>query len=357
MLYSGISWSADGYEVGVVDDSGRQVRRAVRFGTGRTAQLTAHLRGLEQPVVAVVDSTNGVLDGHLMTAGLAVYRADPEVLPERPLLGSVPAIELALVAQRKLSALTRLERHRGTQTGREAALDAGIAASVPAIDALTRAWRCLSRGDHDRPEIALTFDDGPSPPYTGRILDVLERYAVPATFFCVGLNVGAHVEDMARIREQGHALGNHTWSHPFLTELSRPQLVEQIDRAGEAIAEASGGPVPALFRPPYGSRTPEVVGWLADIGPRTVLWDVETADWAMPGADTISRIVLEQTRPGSVILLHDGGGDRSQTVAALPALIEGLLARGLRFVTADELWPTAPATTAGPGLSAWSGSG
>lgn len=134
----------------------------------------------------------------------------------------------------------------------------------------------------------------------------------------------------------GHAVGNHTWSHPFLPELSQGQLASQIAHTNEAIADASGV-TPSLFRPPYGSRTPTVVGWLAELVPRVVLWDVEVSDWAMPGVDAIVHGVLEQVRPGSVVLLHDGGGDRSQTVAALPPIIEGLLSRGFHFVRLDEL--------------------
>jgi peptidoglycan/xylan/chitin deacetylase (PgdA/CDA1 family) len=202
---------------------------------------------------------------------------------------------------------------------------------------MTASGRCLSHGDRARREVALTFDDGPRPPYTGRVLDVLERYGVPATFFCVGLNAGAYPEYLARMRAQGHGLGNHTWSHPFLPDLSRPQLVAQISRAGEAIAEAGDGVAPGLFRPPYGSRTPQVMDWLSEIDQTMVLWDVAPDDWMMPGADTVARNVLDQTRPGSVILLHDSGGDRSDTVAALPLIIEGLLARDYRFVLVDEL--------------------
>ncbi|WP_428963786.1 polysaccharide deacetylase family protein [Micromonospora fluostatini] len=345
MLYSGVAWGADGYTVDVLDEAGRPARPTARFGRGRIDDLVRHLGATGDAQVTVVDSTNGILDGRLMAAGLTVYRADPPVLPPRPAFGSVPATELARAAQRDLAALTRLDPRRGTQTGREHDLETGIAASADALGALTAAGRVLSHGDRDRPEVALTFDDGPQPPYTGRVLDVLERYGVPATFFCVGLHAGGHPDELARMREQGHELGNHTWSHPFLPELTRAQLVAQVERTAEAV-ERAGGSVPTLFRPPYGSRTPQVMRWLSELEPRVVLWDVEPFDWAMPGAETIARIVLDQTRPGSVILLHDGGGDRSQTVDALPAVIEGLLGRGYRFVPAGRLaTPTPSATT------------
>ncbi|WP_405431245.1 polysaccharide deacetylase family protein [Micromonospora sp. NBC_00617] len=337
MRYAAVAWGADGYQVAVVDEHGRQPVELVLFGRGRLAALVAYVRTTAGS--AVVDSTNGIVDGQLMAAGLPVYRADPHVLPPRPGFGSVPAIDIARAAQRDLSALTRLERHRGTQTGREDELAAVIARSEPALAAATAAGRCLSHGDRARPEVALTFDDGPQPPYTGQVLDVLERYGVPATFFSVGLHAGGHPDELVRMREQGHQVGNHTWSHPFLQELSRTELADQVQRAGEAVATASGGPVPSCFRPPYGSRTPQVIGWLRELDPTVVLWDAEAEDWAMPGADVIARRILDRARPGSVILLHDGGGDRSQTVAALPPIIEGLLARGYRFVPVEALTP------------------
>lgn len=337
MLYSGVAWGPRDFEVEVVGADGRAALPTARFGPGETSAMIAYLRGIGPELVAVVDSTNGMIDGRMMAAGLTVYRADPGVLPQRPLFGSVQAAELARAAHRDLSALTRLQPDRGTQTGREDQLEVGIAASAAATDALVALGRCLNHGARERLDVALTFDDGPLPPYTGQVLDVLERYGVPATFFCVGLNAAGFPDEIARMREQGHGIGNHTWSHPFLPELSRPQLVEQIQRTGAAIADASGAVDPALFRPPYGSRTPEVTAWLGQLPSTVVLWDVEPFDWAMPGADTIARIVLDNTRPGSVILLHDGGGDRSQTVAALPAIIEGLQARGYRFVLVDDL--------------------
>ncbi|MYV53473.1 polysaccharide deacetylase family protein [Streptomyces sp. SID3212] len=342
MLYAGVAWSAAGYEVETVDGDGRRMTSPVSFDARRTDELIGHLRGMDHRLVTVVDSTNGILDGRMMAAGLDVYRADPHLLPPRPVFGSVGAGELARTAARRGTAsLARLERGRGTQTGREDLLAEWIASAETELAAMTTAGLCLSHGRRDRREVALTFDDGPLPPYTGRILDVLERYGVPATFFCVGMNARAYGEEIVRMREQGHGVANHTWSHPFLPDLTRAQLVEQIDRTGEGIAEAGGGAVPTLFRPPYGSRTPEVMGWLAGTDARTVLWDVAPDDWAMPGADFIATTILDQARPGSVVLLHDGGGDRSQTVDALPAVIEGLLERGFRFVLVDEMVPAA----------------
>ncbi|WP_318199599.1 polysaccharide deacetylase family protein [Streptomyces sp. SCL15-4] len=344
--YAGIAWSPSGYEVAVLGADGRELRPPALFAPRRAADMIAYLRGFGPRLVTAVESTNGILDGRLMAAGLTVHRADPHLLPGRPGFGSVPARAIAEAGRSRLPSLTRLVRTRGTQTGREEEIDSWIASSHDALARLTRAGQAVSHGSRDRREVALTFDDGPLPPYTGQVLDVLERYGVPGTFFCVGMNARAYPEELARMREQGHTVANHTWSHPFLPELERSQLTEQLERTREALAEASGAPPSRLFRPPYGARTPEVLDWLAQTGSRVALWDVAPDDWTMPGADTIARIILDQVRPGSVVLLHDGGGDRSQTVAALPAVIEGLLADGYRFVGVEELTRTADARTA-----------
>lgn len=340
MLYAGISWDRHGFQVEVVDGTGRTVRPATRIPAERADEITVLLGELGESTSAVIDSTNGLLDGRLTAAGVAVYRADPWVLPERPLFGSVAPGELARAGQRDLSGLTRLNLADGTLGGRGDDLRAGYAASTDAVVRLTAEGRCLTNGDRDRRQVALTFDDGPLPPYTGRILDILDRYGIPATFFCVGMLADAYPEGVAEIRQRGHELGNHTWSHPFLPELTRSQVVEQVQRAGEAIARAAGGDLPTLVRPPYGGRSPQVLRWLAELDATVVLWDVLGFDWALPGEGRISQSVLDSVRPGSVVLLHDGGGDRRQTVDALPAILEGLLTRGFSFVTVDSLLPT-----------------
>ncbi|WP_340688021.1 polysaccharide deacetylase family protein [Amycolatopsis coloradensis] len=336
MLYAGIGWTDAGFEIAVLDGNGHGDRPAVRFAADRSKEIASYLNGLGGPVTAVVDSTNGMLDGGFMAAGLDMYRADPAILPPRPGFGSVPAVELARAAWRDPASVVRLEIESGSLTGRLDEHHAAMASSDEALATMTAAGRSLEHGDRTRAQIALTFDDGPHPPYTGRILDILESYGVCATFFCVGLNAGARGEDLRRMAEQGHGVGNHTWSHPYLPDLSATELTDQLNRTGDVIADAFGT-VPAFFRPPYGSRTPAVLRSLTNLGARLALWDVDTEDWAMPGPDVIARTVLRQTIPGSIVLMHDGGGDRSQTVTALPSVIEGLLDRGLEFVRVEDL--------------------
>ena len=347
--YAGIAWTSAGFEVAVLDSGGQLAQPVARFGAGHRDELTRYLSGLAaaRPLVTVLDSTNGVLDGWLRAAGLPVYRADPSLLPGRPLLGSVPADALAEAARHNLAALSRLTDQGGTLTGRGAESRAGVIGSRAEAAALAEAGRLARHGRRTvladagparaAPEVALTFDDGPNPPYTGQILGILARYQVPATFFCVGLQASAHPADVARMAAAGHGLGNHTWSHPFLPDLTRAQLAEQLDRTDEAVSRAAGGREPGLFRPPYGSRSPDVLRWLGERGSTVLLWDVDPSDWARPGAAVIAGRVLTQARPGTIILMHDGGGDRSQTVAALPLVIEGLLDRGFRFTLAADL--------------------
>ncbi|WP_033211797.1 polysaccharide deacetylase family protein [Kitasatospora phosalacinea] len=345
MRFSGVAWTGSGFEVAALDAAGRSAASPVRFAAGQVGAVTAHLLGLRreaaavgEELAAVIDSTNGMLDGGLMAAGLAVYRADPWVLPARPAFGSVPAAELARSAVRDPASVVRLGIDTGTLGGRSAEMVAAIDSSAAELESMIRSGRCLWGNTGDRPVVALTFDDGPNPPHTDRILDVLDRYAVPATFFCVGLHALAHRAELDRMAAAGHQIANHTWSHPYLPDLSRTELLDQLGRTDEAIAKAVGDdPGPRMFRPPYGGRTPEVLRWIGESGATVVLWDVEPCDWSMPGPDAITRAVLDQARPGAVVLLHDGGGDRSQTAAALPGIIEGLTARGYAFARVDEL--------------------
>ncbi len=336
--FAGVCWDWSGYQLAVLDPEGRRHPSPAHYPAGRADELIEHLaHDVPRPCAVVIDSSCGVIDGRMMAAGLSVYRVDPAAGRAAWTGGYPSALELADAARLGLAGLTRLGRATGTQTGREAELEAGYQASAPALAELVRSGRCVEHGPRDRPYVALTFDDGPVPRYTEQILDVLAEFGARATFFCVGINVVAYQDCAARIVRDGHLLGNHTWSHPFLWELSRQQLSEQIVRTGEAIAELDGGAPPRYFRPPYGSRTSEVVTWLADSGLTTALWDVYPFDWTSPGAEVISDIVLRDARPGSVVLLHDGGGDRSETVAALPTIIRGLLDRGTALVRLDDL--------------------
>ncbi|MFJ9776379.1 polysaccharide deacetylase family protein [Kitasatospora sp. NPDC101157] len=180
--------------------------------------------------------------------------------------------------------------------------------------------------------VYLTFDDGPSPTYTPRILSILNRYGVRATFFEIGENVAAHPSLTAQVARQGHSVQNHSWSHPDLSRLSASSFNSQVNNTDRVI-RAQTGRTPKCLRPPYGAVNGTVRSRAAALGKQVVLWSVDPADWSRPGTATIQSRVLRNVRPGSVILLHDGGGDRSQTAAALPAILSTLKARGYSFET------------------------
>jgi peptidoglycan/xylan/chitin deacetylase (PgdA/CDA1 family) len=196
--------------------------------------------------------------------------------------------------------------------------------------------RFLSAGNLQLPEIALTFDDGPNPIYTPRILAILKKYQVKATFFDVGRLVAAHPDLTRREYSAGHIIGNHTWTHANLTLLSAAGIQAQLDNASATI-QTTTGVRPLFFRPPYGLYNFQVLAQANYLGITTVMWNVDSRDWTLPGVEKIVAVVLHATRNGAILLFHDGGGDRSQTVAALPAIIIGLRQRGFRLVTLQQM--------------------
>jgi len=334
MWWAGVGWRGGDLEVAVVDAAGVQTVPATRFAARDLPQLIGFLHGSGDRIRVVLDSSTGMVDGHLLAAGLDVFRADPPLLPARPSHGSVPAADLARRGADEPAALHRLTVSSGALAGREDDYLDAIARSAPVERELTGAGRYLARGSGTAPEIALTFDDGPHPVFTPQVLDILARYQVPATFFCVGINVAAYPDLVRRVADAGHLVGNHTWSHPYLPDLTRDEVLRQVDATAAALGTA--GLSTTLVRPPYGARTPEALTWFAELGLTTVLWDIDTNDWSVPGTAAILDAAATATA-GSVLLMHDAGGDRTQTVAALPRILENLLARGYRPVTVEEL--------------------
>ncbi len=199
-------------------------------------------------------------------------------------------------------------------------------------------WRAKTSGC----KIALTFDDGPHPAYTPDILQVLADLQVPATFFLIGRNIEKHPELVAATVAAGHELANHTFSHPVLWQLADRDIAAEINQTDRLI-RAIIGRKPRFFRPPMGLFSPRVLDLVEQTGYRAVIGDVYPRDPHLPGADKIVHRVARRTRPGSIIILHDGGNgalvDRSQTVSALRVLIPRLIQRGLQFVRLSELFP------------------
>lgn len=183
--------------------------------------------------------------------------------------------------------------------------------------------------------VALTFDDGPDPVRTPALLDALAELDVPATFFLVGAGVDAHPELARRIAAAGHELGNHTYTHRYLP-LARGRSVAREVAATDRSIAASTGVVPRLVRPPYGGRAPWTVRALRRLAKRLVLWDVNSFDWRGAPADEVVARVLERTRDGSIILMHEARDGGEVTVEAVRRLVPALRARGLRLVTVSD---------------------
>ena len=194
----------------------------------------------------------------------------------------------------------------------------------------------LFYGNTHLPEIALTFDDGPNPYYTPQVLAVLQHYGVKATFFDIGYLVVKYPNIVRQAYNQGNVVGNHSWSHPELTLLSASAIRSQIASTSKAI-QAAIGVKPTLFRPPFGAMNHAVLAEAYSLGDTAVLWDATAEDWKLPGVSVIVSKILHYVHNGAIILLHDGGGNRAQTVAALPTLIRTIQNWGFRFVTVPQL--------------------
>ena len=208
----------------------------------------------------------------------------------------------------------------------------------------------------DGPYIAITFDDGPHGQNTPRLLDILQKRNVKATFFVVGQCAAEFPAIMKRIVTDGHEIANHSWSHPLLTKLGESGVSEQLQRTHDVIIETTGV-VPKLMRPPFGGFTPNQRAWAnRKWSYKVILWDVDPLDWKVRNAERVEAEILKRTVPGSIVLAHD---IHKSTIDAMPSTLDALLAKGFRFVTVSELLamdrpaapkakatPTAPASTA-----------
>ena len=179
--------------------------------------------------------------------------------------------------------------------------------------------------------IALTIDDGPDSTYTPQVLALLDQYKIQATFCMLGRSAATHAGLVQEVVAAGHAVANHTYTHANLSKADVNTVRSEITRAHDALAAAGAKP-PAFFRAPYGAWSPTVFQVCQELGLRPLDWSVDPRDWSRPGADHIVDTVLGHTHTGSIILEHDGGGDRSQTVAALGRFLPKLLEQGYRFV-------------------------
>jgi peptidoglycan/xylan/chitin deacetylase (PgdA/CDA1 family) len=193
-------------------------------------------------------------------------------------------------------------------------------------------------GNSSLPEVALTFDDGPSLYYTPQVLSILRQYGVHATFFTIGENVRLYPELVQQEYNAGHIIGNHSWDHPDLTQRSGASVTSELSRTCDVIQQTIGIR-PTLFRPPYGAINAQVGFQASQLGLTSIVWSVDTRDWDQPHSteSIIINNVLNEVGNGGIILMHDAGGNRSRTIAALPKIITALWQRGYRLVTIPQL--------------------
>lgn len=199
------------------------------------------------------------------------------------------------------------------------------------------------------PYIALTFDDGPHPTLTPKLLDLLAAHRMKATFFVVGQNVVQYPEIVKRAAREGHEIANHSWSHPNLGKMPDEAVRRELQKTDDAI-RAVIGVRPTLMRPPYASITPRQKRWFyGEFGYRIIIWDVDPLDWKRPGPNVVSNRIVTQTRPGSIVLAHD---IHPPTLEAMSATLDQLQAKGFKCVTVSELLsmarPSPPRPIASP---------
>ncbi|MFE7334118.1 polysaccharide deacetylase family protein [Streptomyces griseus] len=178
--------------------------------------------------------------------------------------------------------------------------------------------------------MVLTFDDGPDPRYTPGILATLREHSVRAMFFVCGEMAEGNADLLREMADDGHVVGNHTWSHPLIPKLSRSAIRDELGRTSEVVDRALGT-APLWYRAPYGAWNRNSFEIGAELGMEPMAWTVDTLDWKTPGTGTIVRRVLDGAAPGVVVLSHDAGGDRSQSVAALRRYLPRLLDSGYRI--------------------------
>ncbi|MFT4034203.1 MAG: polysaccharide deacetylase family protein [Patulibacter sp.] len=209
------------------------------------------------------------------------------------------------------------------------------------IDATLARMPLVAIGNSRGRRIALTFDDGPSR-YTGQIMRILAREQAPATFFWLG-NAARNYPNAAwaTLPYRDYTIGDHTQGHLRLTDRTRQQQASDIDDGATRLRWETGA-TPRLFRPPYGAFNRDTLDLLARRHMLMVLWSVDSEDYSKPGTATIVRNVLAAARPGAIVLMHDGGGDRRQTIAALPTIIRRLRAKHYRLVTIPTLLKDPP---------------
>jgi len=182
--------------------------------------------------------------------------------------------------------------------------------------------------------VAMTFDDGPHPTHTPALLDILKARRIRATFYVIGRNVARYPDIVKRMVDEGHEIGNHSWQHPFLSQLGSAAVLRELDRTSEAVFRAVQR-IPVTLRPPYGALTKTQRAMIhKERDMPTILWSVDPEDWRRPGSSVVADRIVGGARPGAIILSHD---IHKPTVQAMPAALDGLIDHGYRFATVSMI--------------------
>lgn len=257
--------------------------------------------------------------------------SEPQTLPHKTELKGVGAVHLY--------SNNAQDGEQVTRTGKESGITATVTTKEP-IDNIVQYYNVNSNGDK---VIALTFDDGPWDKQTDEILDILEQNDAKATFFTVGQCISGHEKELQRAASMGCEIGTHTWDHAegsgegvSLIKMSTDERKQEVQKGLEAIKNATGQEASTIFRCPGGNFDTSVATDLEDIVTAEIGWNVDTTDWKKPGADVIAQRI-QSAGPGNIILMHDGGGDRSQTIEGLRQALPKLKEQGYSFITVQEL--------------------
>jgi peptidoglycan/xylan/chitin deacetylase (PgdA/CDA1 family) len=332
----GIGRSWEGYTAVVLDAAGKKLESfTARFNSPEVQAFVdkiCRIAASDARSLCAVDTTSGLLGDILLRRGVRLHR----VMPQLEDCSGVSSMEPALLAEEAHRAAKPLLQEGGMAQGRGADLLRGIAKGKQAERELERQGALIKRAAATWRCAALTFDDGPCPGVTERVLDILREHAVRATFFCLGSELRSCSTLGHRIAAEGHLLANHSFSHAYLLDVPLPVAAAQITTTHQLITEVAGEAAP-YFRPPYGARSGALLQLVARLGLSTVLWDIDPMDWASPPPDILMRRVLDRVRPGSIILLHDGPAGGAGTAKILPQLIKRLRQDGYELVGIDEL--------------------
>jgi peptidoglycan/xylan/chitin deacetylase (PgdA/CDA1 family) len=261
-------------------------------------------------------------------ATLIVRHGDPRLEQIQPATQEMPFATTTsgqgnIVSLAQTGSLGERDVYTGVSSGREAV-------AVVTVAPLDTVYRLDSTPQPGQKLAALTFDDGPGT-HTQEVLAALAAAHVPATFFVQGSSASAYPKVIQQEKDAGHEVENHTWNHPWLTKVSAEEFASQITRTNNAIGGAR------FLRPPYGDVNATVRALASSMGLRVVLWSVDTRDWERQDVDAIMSHVKAETRPGAIILMHDGGPNRLQTVAAIPVVVDWLFAHGYSLTTVDQI--------------------